>query len=239
MTKIHAHRGASAERPENTMAAFRRAKEMGAYGIEMDVHLLNDGTLAVHHDADLGRCDNTTGRITSFDYNTIRSFSVGEKFAPEYKDERVPYFTELLDYLQENPIFLNCEIKSLEENVDHIAVPVLQLLEAYHMSDKCIISCFNQEVLVEIKEKFPQYKVGWLTDGKMERLDYCIEHHFEAVHPYYEEITPEYVKYAHDHGILVNVWTVDKEEDIRRMKDCGVDIVISNDVATAQKVLGK
>jgi len=73
MTKIHAHRGASAERPENTMAAFRRAKEMGAYGIEMDVHLLNDGTLAVHHDTDLGRCDNATGRITSFDYNTIRS----------------------------------------------------------------------------------------------------------------------------------------------------------------------
>ena len=121
MTRIHAHRGASAERPENTMAAFRRAKEMNAYGIEMDVHLLNDGTLAVHHDTDLGRCDNAEGRITSFDYNTIRSFSVGEKFSSEYKDEKIPYFTELLEFLQENPIFLNCEIKSLEENVDHIA----------------------------------------------------------------------------------------------------------------------
>lgn len=73
----------------------------------------------------------------------------------------------------------------------------------------------------------------------MENLEYCIEHHLRRVHPYYEETTPEYVKYAHDHNIMVNVWTVDNENDIQRMKDCGVDIVISNDVATAQRVLGK
>lgn len=239
MTKIHAHRGASKERPENTMAAFRRAKEMNAYGIEMDVHLLNDGTLVVHHDGDLGRCDNAEGRITEFDKDSIRSFSAGEKFSPEYKDEKIPYFSELLEYLQQNPMFLNCEIKALEENVDKVAVPVLEMLEKYNMADKCIISCFAADVLDEIKQKYPQYKVGWLTDGKMERLDYCIEHHFDAVHPYFPEITPEYVKYAHDHNILVNVWTVDEAEDIRRMKECGVDVVISNDVATAQEVLGK
>ena len=94
----------------------------------------------------------------------------------------------------------------------------------------------------EIREKYPQYKVGWLfdaNDATKERLDYCISHRFDAIHPNHAYVTPEYVQYTHDHGVLVNVWTPDSEEDIRRMKDCGVDIVISNDVATAQKVLGK
>ena len=86
-------------------------------------------------------------------------------------------------------------------------------------------------MLDEIREKYPQYKVGWLfdaNDATKERLDYCISHRFDAIHPNHAYVTPEYVQYTHDHGVLVNVWTPDSEEDIRRMKDCGVDIVISN-----------
>ncbi|MEG2597598.1 MAG: glycerophosphodiester phosphodiesterase, partial [Oscillospiraceae bacterium] len=90
-----------------------------------------------------------------------------------------------------------------------------------------------------IKEKYPQYKVGYLTDADPCRIDFCIENHFDAIHPYFPAITPEFVKKCHDNNILVNVWTVDEEEDIKRMKDYDVDVVISNDLATAQRILGK
>ena len=61
-------------------------------------------------------------------------------------------------------------------------------------------------------------QVGWLfdaDDSDKKRLDYCIEHRFDAIHPNYIYVTPEYVQYAHDHGVHVNVWTPDSEEDIR------------------------
>lgn len=241
MIQIYAHRGANLERPENTMAAFKRARELGADGIEFDVYLLTkDGSLVIHHDVNMGRCENAQGRITEFDGKTIRTFSAGEKFSPEYKNEKVPFLSELLDYVKENPIFLNCEVESLIETKDHVAVPVMEMMEQYQMADNCIISCFNEDVLDEIKEKYPQYKVGWLfdtDDTDKKHLDYCIAHRFDAIHPNYIYVTPDYVRYAHKHGVLVNVWTPDSPEDIRRMKNCGVDGIITNDVLTAQRVL--
>ena len=243
MIQIYAHRGANLERPENTMAAFKRARELGADGIEFDVYLLiKDGSLVIHHDVNMGRCEDAQGRITEFDGKSIRSFSVGEKFSPKYKDEKVPFLSELLDDVRENPIFLNCEVESLVETKDHVAVPVMEMLEQYQMADKCIVSCFNEDVLDEIKDKYPHYKVGWLfdaDDSDKKRLDYCIEHRFDAIHPNYIYVTPGYVQYAHDHGVHVNVWTPDSEEDIRRMRDYGVDAIITNDILTAQSVLAE
>ena len=84
MTNIQAHRGASKERPENTMAAFRRAEELHADGIEMDVHLLPDGSLAVHHDDQLGRTVNGTGSIYGYTFAQLRELSAGAGFSPAY-----------------------------------------------------------------------------------------------------------------------------------------------------------
>lgn len=243
MIQILAHRGANKERPENTMAAFRRARELGADGVEFDVYyLIKDGSLVIHHDPNLGRCEDAQGRITDYDGNSIRSFSVGEKFSPEYKDEKVPFLSELLDDIQQNPMFLNCEVESIFESRDYTVDPLMELLEKYHMADKCLISCFNEYLLDEIKQKYPQYQVGWLFDGddaKLTRLNYCIAHRFDAIHPAHPYVTPEYVQYAHAHGVRVNVWTPDSEEDLLRMKECGVDMVITNDVPTAQRVLAE
>lgn len=243
MIQIHAHRGANLERPENTMAAFQRARELGADAIEFDVYLLiKDGSLVIHHDVNMGRCENAEGRITEFDGKSIRSFSAGEKFSPEYKAEKVPFLSELLDWVQEHPIFLNCEVESLIETKDFVAVPVMEMLEKYRMTDNCVVSCFNEHVLDEIKEKYPQYQVGWLfdaDDSDKKRLNYGIEHHFDAIHPNYIYVTPEYVRYAHDKGVRVNVWTPDSEGDIRRMRACGVDAIITNDIRTAQRVLAE
>ena len=112
MKKIFAHRGASKVAPENTMAAFIKAKQLGAYGVELDVHVLPDKTVVVHHDATLGRCGNAEGSIYRLRRDTVKSFSVGEKFSLKFKSETIPLFEEVLVYLKENGLFLNCEIKN-------------------------------------------------------------------------------------------------------------------------------
>ena len=239
MIKVQAHRGASKERPENTMSAFRRALELGADGIELDVHLLCDGTIIVRHDSDLGRCESIEGNIYNYSKENIKSFSVGSWFSEEYKNEVIPYFTEVLEFLKGNELFLNVEIKPGTFFIDASVEKVLKLLEKYNMANRCIISSFNHYMLKEIKEKFPRYKVGILYSYpyKYDVINYCKKHGFDAVHPYYKSIDKQFVDACHQNGILVNVWTVDAPEDLQRMKEYGVDTVISNDVVTAKKIL--
>lgn len=239
--KVQAHRGASKERPENTMAAFRRAAELRADGIELDVHLLKDGSLVVHHDSDLGRCETVKGKIYDFSGKNIQSFSIGEWFSPKYKRETIPFFQEVLDFLKANNLFLNVEIKAESGFLNDIADRVVLLLNEYNMVNRCIISSFNHYVLKEIKEKYPQYKTGvlYVEDLSLDIVAYCQKHQFDAIHPYYRNVSRELVERCHKSGISVNVWTVDSPADILRMMEYGVDRVISNDVATAVKVISR
>lgn len=240
MTKIMAHRGASSVAPENTMAAFIKAKELGAYGVELDVHVLPDKTVIVHHDGRLGRCEEVYGSICNYRYETIKSFSVGEKFSPEYKNETVPYFNEVLVYLKENAMFLNCEIKRDTSFCFADEEEVIKLIDKYDMAEDSIISSFDHRLLKNIKKQHPEYRVGILyseTHG-IDIIEYCIKNSFDAVHPDFKLVDKAFVDKAHENGIEVNVWTVDNVRDIMRMKEYGVDNIISNDVETALKSVG-
>ncbi|MDD3766932.1 MAG: glycerophosphodiester phosphodiesterase family protein [Eubacteriales bacterium] len=237
MANVMAHRGASKIAPENTMAAFIKAKELGAYGVELDVHILPDKTVVVHHDANLGRCEDVEGSIYNYRYRTIKSFSVGEKFSPEFKNEVVPYFDEVLKYLKENDIFLNCEVKRGTGFSFADEEEVVGLIEKHDMAKSSIISSFDHRLLINIKKKHPNYKIGILyseTYG-IDMIEYCVENSIDAVHPHYNLIDKAFVDRAHQNGLEVNVWTVNNIEDIKRMKEYGVDNIISDDVITALK----
>ncbi|MGI5856212.1 MAG: glycerophosphodiester phosphodiesterase [Candidatus Merdivicinus sp.] len=239
MTKIQAHRGASKERPENTMAAFRRAEELHADGIEMDVHLLADGNLAVHHDDRLGRTVvEGSGSIYGYTFEQLRAFSAGLGFSEEYRSEKVPSFRELLEFLKGNQIVLNVEIKAGTGFLTGVEDAVIAMLREYHMEDRCIISSFNHFVLKNIKERYPEFAVGALysvTLGK-DMADYAASWGCDALHADYHLVDQALVDKAHSLGIAVNVWTVDGEEDINRMLAFGVDNIISNDAALALKL---
>lgn len=239
MTKILAHRGASILAPENTMAAFRKAKMIGAYGVELDVHVLPDKTVVVHHDALLGRCEEVSGSIYDYRCKSIKSFSVGGKFSVDYKDEMIPYFEEVLAYIKQNHMLLNCEIKRDTCFAYTYEEEVIKQIESYGMMQNTIISSFDHRILKNIKKEYPEYRVGILygeTHG-IDIIDYCIENAFDAIHPYYSIVDRNLVDRAHKSGITVNVWTVDAPEDIRRMKAYGVDTIITNDVETAIKCI--
>ena len=236
MTKIIAHRGASNVTPENTMAAFEKAKKMGADGVELDVHVLPDKTVVVHHDAQLGRCEYATGSIYDYRRDNIKSFSVGEKFSLRYTGETVPYLEEALEFLKENKLQLNCEIKC-DTGFCFAYEEIIKLLYHHGMAEDSILSSFDHRILLDIKEKYPRIKLGMLyhqTHG-MDVIDYCVQNGFHALHPHFSLVDQEFVKRAHENGLLVNVWTVDELTDIMQMKEYGVDSIITNDLETAQR----
>lgn len=222
--QIQAHRGASCERPQNTMAAFVRAAELGADGIELDVHILPDRTIIVDHDGQIGN-------VSLYNYRR-------DSIRREYPT--IPYFTEVLEFLQTNDLFLNVEIKvSWEFYLEGIEDDVIQLLEQYGMRNRCIISSFRHDILAQIKKKYPAYAVGILyseTHG-MDVIEYCQRYQFDALHPWLPCVDQDLVNRAHDAGLRVNVWTVDSEDELNLAQAYGVDGVITNDVATAKQIL--
>lgn len=237
MSVILAHRGASKERPENTMAAFRRAEELNAFGLETDVHLLPDGTMIVRHDDNLGRCENASGSIYSFSEAELQKIPVGKNHPGKFENETMPSFGELLQWLQSNRMYLNVEIKP-GGFLSEIGEQTVQALEEYRMKDRCIISSFDHHILHEIKQRHPDYKVGILYGQPNDDvINYCLKYGFDAIHPHYRLISRSLVRACHENGIAVNVWTVDEPDDIRRMIEWGVDAVISNDAATARDIL--
>ncbi len=162
---------------------------------------------------------------------------MGEKFSPEFKNETVPYFDEVLTFLKEKNMHLNCEIKNSTGFLFADEEEVVRLINKYNMSENSIISSFDHRLLCAIKKNHPKIKVGMLygqTHG-IDIIDYCLENSFDAVHPHFKLVDHDFVKRAHQNGIEVNVWTVDNIDDIRLMKEYGVDSIITNDVETARK----
>ena len=131
MTKVIAHRGASADAPENTMRAFEQAMLFGADGIELDVQLTRDGELVVIHDETLDRTTTGRGSVYSYTFAELRTLDAGSWFARSTKPERIPHLQEVFDLLAGTDILLNVELKNDVVLYDGIEAKLCALLAAY------------------------------------------------------------------------------------------------------------
>ncbi|NLL43882.1 MAG: glycerophosphodiester phosphodiesterase [Firmicutes bacterium] len=225
---VMAHRGFSSKAPENTMAAFTLALDAGAEGIELDVHLTKDGEVVVIHDHTLARTTNGTGLVADLTLAELQELDAGLWFSPEFKGERLPSLREVLELLKEHNVLLNVETKAAL-GYEQLNEKLASLLDEYAMWEKTIISSFNHYALVHIKTIRPQARTGILYNcGLVNPWEYAKSIGATALHPYYLTIVPELVQAAQQHGMMVNVWTVDEEVDIERVSLAGVDAIITN-----------
>ncbi len=109
---IEAHRGDSASAPENTLAAFRRAVELGVPSVELDVHPARDGTLVVIHDDTVDRTTDGTGAVSDKTLDELRCLDAGSWFGSQFAGERIPTLAEVLELLAPSATGLNIEIKA-------------------------------------------------------------------------------------------------------------------------------
>ena len=108
---VMAHRGYSGKAPENTMAAFELALEVGSDGLELDVHLTKDGDVVVIHDGTLNRTTNGTGRVGDYTMAELKELDAGSWFSPEFKGARLPSLRQVLDLIKDENVMLNVETK--------------------------------------------------------------------------------------------------------------------------------
>jgi glycerophosphoryl diester phosphodiesterase len=240
MPLIIAHRGDSANAPENTLVAFRLAYENGADGIELDVMLSADRQLVVIHDDTLDRTSNGHGEVGEIPLTALRELDAGAWFSPKFKGEPIPLLDEVFTELG-GKFLINVELKNYKTPKDQLPELVVALVKKYALSDSVLLSSFNARNLLRAKSLAPEIGTGLLTLpgllGLPMRGFLGRRYGADDLHPYYRDVSAKMVQTRHQMGQKVNVWTVDAPDDLRRMQSCGVDMIICNDPAHARQIL--
>jgi glycerophosphoryl diester phosphodiesterase len=221
VTDVYAHRGLHASAPENTVAAFLEARAAGADGVELDVRRTRDGALVIHHDAELAG----VGAIAQLDCRQLPT--------------QIPTLAEAMSACAD--LRVNVEIKndatdSTYDSSGALAHQVVTALVDLERVGDVVISSFDLPTCEAVRRWHASVEVGWLIDWRAElgpTVDVAVEYGLSAVHPFFHRVDAEYVAGAHARGLAVNVWTVNDPDQMTRMFDLGVDVLITDEVAAA------
>ncbi len=162
-----AHRGASRYAPENTIAAFRKARDLGATWVETDVRLTKDFIPVLHHDDSLLRTTGVDALVNEYTIAQIEQCDAGSFFSPAFQGERIPRLTDLLAFLADNHMGLNLELKPAPGMETDTAVISMQtVIETGFPAENILISSFSMLALEAAYAQAPQYHYGWLCEDE-------------------------------------------------------------------------
>lgn len=226
---ILAHRGFSANYPENTLIAFEEAAKMDVWGVEFDVHLTKDLELVVIHDESIDRTSNGTGFIKDLTLEQLRTFDFGSWFDPQFAGEKIPTLAEVLAVYKNTTHQINIEIKSDIFEYEGIEALIANVIHALEFEDRVIISSFNHETIARFQQIMPNVKTALLFASLVTNLeDYVKLFDCEAIHiPYYYAMRT-IIQQAIRNGVVVRAYTVNDSEIAHQMKTLGVDAVFSD-----------
>ena len=225
MAQVMAHRGASRAERENSIAAFHRAREMGADAVELDVRRTLDGVLVVHHNPHLA-----DGRI------------IAQHLAGDLPAD-IPTLAAALDACA--GMWVNVEIKNDPEEpdfdaTDSIANETMALLLDRGTDDQWLISSFRLETVDRCHEIAPNIRTAWLTvavpDDVVATL---LAGGHSALHPWVAMLQREHVEQCHAAGLRVNTWTCDDPQRMAELIEWGIDGICTNVPDVALEVLGR
>jgi glycerophosphoryl diester phosphodiesterase len=224
-----AHRGASGHAPENTLASFQKAVEMGAHMIELDLHLSLDRELVVIHDRSLRRTTGYRGSVGRVSLEKLKTLDAGSWFNAQYQGERIPTLQEVLRLI-DHRVRLNIEIKKDLRAYPKLEKKLLDCLEDYPQSELPLLSCFDESVLQKIRRLNTDMPLGYLFErGKPDQVIHkALKLGAVSVHGPVKSVSEEILAKAHSEGLKVYVYTVNEPEQMRRWIALGVDGIFTN-----------
>ena len=228
---IFAHRGARRVAPENTLPAFAAALEMGADGIELDVHLTADGQLVVIHDFNVEKTTDGRGEVERMTADEIARLDAGSHFSAAFAGTRIPHLEEVLDLVRDR-CRINIEIKSNDLYARDASERVAALIRQRNLYDQVIVSSFNPITLIKLRRLDAAIALGVLYDREMPPFLRQVwagpPISPQAQHPHHALIDAAYMQWAREIGAQVNTWTVNEPAEARRLADLGVDTLITD-----------
>ena len=245
-----AHRGSSAEAPENTLAAFRLGIEQGSDLIESDVQRSKDGALVLMHDTTLTRTtdveqvfpDRSPWRVSDFTLTEIRQLDAGSWKSPEFAGEPVPTLAEMVEVVRPSRSGILMEIKAphLYPGIEAEVADEFDRFPGYVASataaDRLVVQSFDWESMRRYKQEQPEVPVGLLGTPSPSQLPE-LALWADQINPNFRSFDAAYVARVHQLGMDVLTWTVDGEADMGAVVDRGVDGVITNRPSVLEDVL--
>ncbi|MCI0572564.1 MAG: glycerophosphodiester phosphodiesterase [Myxococcaceae bacterium] len=224
-----AHRGASADAPENTLPAFEEAISQRADGVELDVMVCGSGELVVCHDEKLDRLAGVGWEVGRTPYEALARLDVGTRLG--FPPARIPRLEEVLELLPSR-FLVNIELKCDRVEDRGLSEKVARLVRARRLEGRVVVSSFNPVCLMRLGAAAPEVRRGFLLDPDRPFLlqdalltPLCASY---SVHPFHEAVTPARVDRWHARGWRVAVWTVDEPLRAKELRALGVDMCITN-----------
>jgi glycerophosphoryl diester phosphodiesterase len=217
---VIAHRGASSDAPEHTLAAFDLALDLGCRHLELDVDLTRDGHIIVMHDDTVDRTTNGTGPVGSHTLAELRALDAGAWFGAQFAGERIPMYAEVLERYQ-GRVHLHTEIKG---RAAHLASGTADLVRQYGMVEHVTVTSFQYPRLAETRAYTPELPTGWLvrevSDGTIAQAHAL---GLTQICPKADSVTPALVRRLHAEGFVVRAWGVADEALMRQVVEAGAD----------------
>lgn len=231
---VTAHRGSSAEAPENTRRAILLAMAQGADWVEIDVQEAGDGTLVLLHDGDLRRVAGDPRRVWELDCAALAGIEVGAWFSPRFAGEPIPTLGEALE-LARGRVGLNIELKH-HGRERHLAERTLELVQAAGMTRDCLLTSLELGALRRVRTLNPKMRIGWIvTTHPGDPRDLGLD----ALSLHAPLATPGLIRACRAAGVETHVWTVNAPADMARLIGLGVTSIVTDAPALLRRVLAE
>ncbi|MCB1827200.1 MAG: glycerophosphoryl diester phosphodiesterase [Coxiellaceae bacterium] len=232
LPKLIAHRGARKYAPENTLAALKKAAELGATWVEFDVQLDSRHEPIIFHDTKLNRTTNGRGLISRTPYSVIRQLDAGSWFGSEFSGEVVPTLEEWLRLAAELKLGINLEMKARKGSAALLAETVVTYLNRYWKAGNIapIVSSSSVDCLMQVKKRAPHFLLGFISDAwssqwqkTLSRLDAV------SLHLNHRVLNKKRVQDLKNENYLVLAYTVNDKQRAYELFEMGVDAIFSDD----------
>ncbi len=239
---VFGHRGACALAPENTIPSFELAIEQGADAIELDVKLTADNQAVVIHDDSVDRTTDGKGIVNQLSLSEIKKLDAGNLFNQKFTGVQIPTLDEVFEHLGKR-ILIDVELTNYFSTTDDLIPIVAEIVKSHQMQTQVFFSSFLPQNLDQIRQLLPHTPAALLcqggSQGMLARSEKYLNTSPELIHPKMSDVNQQLVKIEHDRRRRINVYTVNKDADILRMKELGVDGIFTDDPLNALKVLGR
>lgn len=222
---ITAHRGASGYAPENTIASVREAIKMKSDFTEIDVQETNDGIIILLHDKNLKRTAGLDKHIWECSYEDLQVLDAGSWFSEEFKGEAIPLFSEIINYAR-GKIKINIELKT-NGHEKMLADRVVKIVQEKQFENECFFTSFDYDQIKRVKELNPSFKVGLIFKKMPDSFD-VFKEDIDILSVHFSLVDESFVKKAKGAGKEIHVWTVNEENEMRRLVDLEVTSIITN-----------
>jgi glycerophosphoryl diester phosphodiesterase len=239
---VIAHRGDKTHAPENTLSAFRTAADNGADAVEFDVKLTADGHVVVIHDANVDRTTDGSGKVSRLPLVALKELDAGSWYSASFGGERIPTLDEIFETVGKR-LYMNVELTNYATPLDGLVGKVAETVRKFGLEKRVLFSSFFARNLIHARKLLPEVPCGLLTWagwlGWPGRTFGFRRRTYQALHPYLSDVTAGLVARVHAAGKRVNVWTVNSDEDLKRLIGLGVDGIFTDDPGRALQLLGR